>query len=146
MSAITRTQFREALYDLLVAQKTATPTLLRKVERFRPGGFGELPVGWIGTISERLSYDAGTRLRVFTADVPIAAGMPSDQITDSDPFDQLEDALVERFTAASSVIPNTILELTEVADGDIEARGPEVTTFYRGLTLTAQLRVWEGRR
>jgi hypothetical protein len=146
MAQISRSDFRNGLFTLLEAQRVATPTLLRKVERRKPGSFKEKPIAWIGSVVERLSYDPSTRLHIFLAEIVIVSSYPSDDITTADPFDALEDALVTRFNdSTSTFIANTILELTAVADDDIEERGVDVSTFYRGLQLTAQLRVWEGR-
>lgn len=148
MSQITRIQFRNSLFTLLTDQQTATPTLLRKVFRFRPGGLGsEKPVGWVGQIVESLAYDSGTRNRVMVAEVICATAFPSDLVTIADPFDQLLDALVERFTANSGVIPTTITELSGIEDGEVSVAGADGTTnVYRGATLTVQLRIWEGRQ
>lgn len=145
MAAITLTQMRNALYTLLTDQVTATPTLLRKVYRFRPGGIAEKPAAWVGDLNEELSYDMGTRARTITGEVFVADNFPSDLITTADSFDELRDALLERFTANSAVIPVTVLELLNVTDGDLSLQGAERVTVYRGMTLGVRLRIWEGR-
>lgn len=145
MAAITITQYRNALYTLLTDQQAATPTLLRKVFRWRPGGVGEAPAAWVGDLSESLTYDAGTRTREIVGEVFVADNFPADLITAADPFDQLRDAILERFTANSAVIPITILELTAVTDGDLTLQGAERASIYRGMTLSTRLRIWEGR-
>lgn len=145
MAAITITQFRNALYTLLTDQQTATPTLLRKVYRWRPGGIGEAPAAWVGDLSEDLTYDMGTRARTIVGEITIADGFPTDLVTSADPFDELRDALIERFTSNSAVIPVTVLELLNVTDGDLSLQGAERVTNYRGMTLSTRLRIWEGR-
>jgi len=145
MAAITLTQYRNALYTLLTDQQTATPTLLRKVYRWRPGGINEKPAAWVGDLNDVLSYDMGTRSREITGEVLIAATYPTDIITSADPFDQLRDALVERFTLNPQVIASTILELLAVSEGDLSLEGADRTNHYRGMTLTTRLRIWEGR-
>lgn len=147
MSQITRTQFRNALYTTLTDQQTATPTELRRVLRYRPGGMGaEKPVAWVGQVVEALAYDSGTRFRTLAAEVICATTFPSDLITTADPFDQLLDALVERFTNNATVIPSTITELSAIDDGEVSFVGAGgETSVYRGATLTIQLRIWEGR-
>lgn len=145
MSQITITQYRNALYTLLTAQQTATPTLLRSVLRWRPGSIGEGPVAWIGDLVDDLAYDSGTRAREITGEIVIGSAYPSDLVTSNDPFDNLRDALVERFTAAAQAIPTTILELTRVTDGDLSIQGADKVTTYRGMTLSTRLRIWEGR-
>lgn len=145
MTAITVTQYRNALYTLLTDQQTATPSLLRKVYRWRPGGIGESPAAWIGDLSDDLGYDAGTRARTITGDVFVAHSFPTDLVTSNDPFDNLRDALIERFTANPGVIPVTVLELTNVTEGDLQLQGAERASIYRGMTIGTRLRIWEGR-
>lgn len=146
MAAITITQYRNGLYTLLTDQVTATPTLLRKVHRWRPGGIGDAPVAWISDLNDDLSYDMGTRYRTMTGEIIIADGYPTDLVTSADPFDELRDALVARFTSNATVIgPGTILELLNVAEGDLSLAGAERVTNYRGMTLSTRLRIWEGR-
>lgn len=146
MAQITRTQFRNALLAILDAEKAASPALLRKTLRYRPGSMGsEKPVAWVGNVVEGLTYDIGTRGRTMTAEVVIADTFRSDNVTDNDPIDNLLDALVERFTAAYNVIPNTVMQLGAIEDGEVAFQGVERTDLYRGATLTVQLQVWEGR-
>lgn len=146
MPQITRSDFRNALYALADAQRTATPTLIRQVLRYRPGGMtGEKPIFWVGTVIDTIAYDAQTRARTMAAECIIATGFPSDELTTTDPFDQLIDLLVERFTAAHHYIPNTVMELLQVEDGEVAFDGPERSTLFRGATLSVRLRIWEGR-
>lgn len=144
MTAITRKQFRDAVEVLLEAQRAATPSLLRKTARFHPGGLLEKPVAWQGEISDELAYDQGTRERVMTEDVQIATTFPADLPTDD--FDNLIDDLIERFTAAYGVIPNTILELNRAQPSDVAIpRADGNSDIYRGSLLSIRLRIWEGR-
>lgn len=147
MTAITRTDFRNALYTLLAAQQAATPTQLRKTLRFRPGAMpAEQPTAWIGNIVDALAYDAGTRAREITAEVVVAKAFPADLITTADPFDALLDALIERFTNNSDVVANAVTELNAIDDGEVSfVRADGGTNTYRGATLTIRLRIWEGR-
>lgn len=143
---ITLTQYRNALYTLLTDQRTATPTLLRSVHRWRPGGLGEKPSAWVGDLSDDLGYDAGTRARTITGEILVATGYPTDLVTDADPFDLLRDDLIERFTSNSGVIPITVLELINVTEGDLSiASADGSSVIYRGMTLATRLRIWEGR-
>ena len=147
MAAITRSDFRNALFTLLDAQKTATPDQLRKVLPYRPGGIGEKPVAWVGQVVDRLTFDAGTRSHNLTAEVVCATTFPSDSLITTDPFDALLDALIERFTGSPTVIPVSILTLTGIDDGEVSFVSADgTTTIYRGATLTISLQVWEGRQ
>lgn len=147
MSAITLTQWRNALFTLLEAQQTATPTLIRKVFRGKPGGLAEKPVAWLGEFDDDLGYDQGTRNRTMTCQIVIADSFRADLITTADTFDTLRDALVERFTAAVSLIPDTITECTRISGGDVTVQGADgqQVTSYRGMTFDLQCRIWEGR-
>ncbi len=146
MAQITLTQWRNGLYTLLTAQQAATPTLLRKVVRYRPGGIGEKPVAWLGDFVDDLGYDISTRERTITGEVIIADTFRADIVTTADPFDELRDAVVERFTANSALIPVTVTELTRITDGDLAIQNADGSqTIYRGMTLSLRLRIWEGR-
>lgn len=145
MAAITRSQFRTAVVALLEAQRTATPTLLRKVAAHRPGGMAnEKPVSWIGEITSELTYDAGTRTHVMTTEAVIATTFPADNPADD--FDDLMDALIDRFTATPQAIANTILELTGIEPSPVAIdRADGGSDVYRGAVLSIRLRIWEGR-
>jgi hypothetical protein len=147
MSAVTLTQWRNALFTLLTDQQTATPTLLRMVFRGKPGNLAEKPCAWLDEFDDDLGYDAGTRARTMLTNIVVADTFKTDLITNADPFDALRDALIERFTANSAVIPSTVTECIRVSGGDISlqsAAGIDSVT-YRGMTLTMRCRIWEGR-
>lgn len=149
MAQITITEYRNALFALGVAQKAATPQLLRDVKRWRPGGMqGEKPVYWVGGMAEEQTHDMQHRFRTIRAEVVIATTYPSDELTNADPFDQLTDALVERFTDDyHAVHPNTVMEIVAVADGEESFEGSSGTVgIYRARTITVRLRIWEGRQ
>jgi len=145
MTAIARSDFRDAVETLLEAQRAATPGLLRQTARHHPGGMGgEKPIAWQGEISDDLAYDSGTRNRVMTGAVQIATTFSADLPTDD--FDDLIDDLIERFTAAYAVIPNTILELIRAEPSDVAIpRADGNTDLYKGSLLGIRLRIWEGR-
>lgn len=144
MTATFRGDLRAALYTLLAAQQSATPTLLRKVTRFRPGGFSELPAAYVGDLAESISYDAGLRWREVAAQCVLVDTFPTENIS-PDPFDTLVDDLLDRFTAAPQQVANTLLELVGIADTEVSDSGANGTTVYRGATLTFRARIMEGR-
>lgn len=145
MAAITRKQFRDANETILEAQRTATPDLLRKTERYRVGSMkGEAPVAWQGEIVSELTYDSGQRTHVMTEEVQIATRFPAD--TPGDEFDDLMDALLARYTTNYNIIPDTMLELTGIEPNEVtfaSTTGEPMT--YRGAVLTTRLRIWELR-
>lgn len=146
MSAYTRGDFRDAVMTLMAAQQAATPTLLRKTARYNPGGMsGEKPVAWIGEITDELEYTPAQRFRTMTADGQIATTFPAD--TPTDDFDDLMDAILERFTAASGQVgTGSILEITRIEPNDVSITSADGNTaIYRGAAVTYRLRIWETR-
>lgn len=144
MAQVTMTQIREAYYTLLEAQRTATPALLRKNYRYRPGSGHEAPLAWIGDQIEDLSYGTGSTAighgivtRVILTEVTIACPIVSDVLTTTDPMDELQDALRARFKASyNGGIANTNMELRRVESGEVTFRGTEADNIYRSLTFT----------
>lgn len=145
MAATTfRRDVRAALVAILEAQQAASPTLLRKVESSRPGGFNELPIAYVAGLDESITWTAGVRTRVIDgAEVVI---VDSYREASHDGLDQLVDLLVDRFNAQTQAIGNAIIELTRVADTEIAVEGSERTTYYRAVVLSlARTAKWEGR-
>lgn len=147
MTAVARSDFRDALATILAAQQAATPALLRHVDRLGPANMGgEKPIGWQGEITDDFAYDSGTRAREMTMQVQVATTYPTDIAPDD--FDDLMDALVERFwlPANVSIIDRAILELLRVEPSEFDVpRADGGSNAYRGALLTVRLRIWEGR-
>lgn len=145
MAAITRKQFRDAVETLLEQQRAATPTLLRKTARHHPGSMGsEKPVAWQGEIADELDYTIGVRFRVMRLQVQIATTFPADLPTDD--FDDLMDAILERFTLNDTIVPVSEVYLVGIEPSDITfARADGGADIYRGALLSVELRVQEGR-
>jgi hypothetical protein len=83
MTAIKRSDFRDAVETLLEAQRAATPTLLRKTARFTPGGLGREAhrVGW-RSLSDDLATTPARGLRVMTERGAGRHTYPTDTLTD----------------------------------------------------------------
>lgn len=144
MAAITRKQFRDAVEVLLEAQRTATPTLLRKTARFQTSLSGEKPIAWQGEITSALTYDQGTRRHVMTEDAQLVTTFPADSPTDD--FDDLMDALLDRFTAAYNAVGSgTTLELLSITPNEVAVAGSSGDLVFRGAVLGLRLRILEGR-
>lgn len=138
---------RDALKAIGDAQVTATPTLLRAFWRYRPGGIGETPAGYIAAINERVRHTQGLRLREVEATVTIVDTFPTENIPD-DPMDQLRDAFLDRLTDAVSQIAgggNVLGDTITITDGEIEQPGPNGVVIYRGLSFTVSGSIQEGR-
>lgn len=148
MASTFRVDMRAAMLVILEAQKAATPTLLRKTAASKPGKFAELPLAYIGTASESITYDSGTRTRTLIPTVQLVDAYTSSDQT-ADRLDELADALVDRFTAAIQAIPNTILQLTSITPNEIESVDLKAgqSTWYPGLILTFdRTAIREGRQ
>jgi hypothetical protein len=136
---------RDGVKAILDAQIAATPTLLRAAYRYRPGGFGETPAAYIAGIRERVAHDSGLRRREVEITVTVVDVFPTENVPD-DPMDQLRDALLDRFTDNPSIVPVTRLEVTGIADGEIDQPGSSgATVVYRGLSYTLSGVIQEGR-
>ena len=158
MTAIARSDFRDAVDTLLQAQQAATPGTLRDTMRLGPSQMaGEKPVAWQGEITDEFDYDSGIRFRTMTQQVQLATTFPAD--IPSDDFDDLMDALVERFTANADAVAtafrastnviaggDSVLELMRIDPTEYAiARADGASNVYRSALLTIRLRIQEGR-
>jgi hypothetical protein len=135
-----RADFVAAHVTILEAQSSATPLLLRKVYRTRPGSYNELPLAFVGGRPESLTHDAGTRTRTIAGEVWVVDSYAGDNQQDGDRMDELVDALVDRYDDPANVqrVGSSIIELTSVSDTDLEVTNAAsgVTTFYRACVFT----------
>ena len=143
-----------ALVVILEAQKTATPTLLRKVWDAQPGAFNELPAAFVDAGEETITHDAGTRTRTMSG---LSFTVVDNYTTESGPdrLNQLRDALVDRFdlnVEAINAAGNAILELTRIVPRDVTLSGQAPNgeprlTVYRGLDfIFGNTAIKEGRQ
>lgn len=140
MTTSWRSDLVAAHVTILEAQSAATPTLLRKVYRTRPGSYNELPLAFVGGRPETLTHDAGTRTRTIGIEVWIVDSYAGDNQQDGDRMDDLIDALVDLYDDPSNVqrVGSSIIELTSITDTDLEVTNAAsgTTTFYRACVLT----------
>jgi hypothetical protein len=137
MTTTFRSDVVAALVAVLNAQKAATPDQLRKVYPARPGSFPELPAAYVGPRDEVISTGSQIRTRTMAGLTVVLVDSFADNIETGDRMDDLVDLLVDRFSAAYAQVPggNNLLQLTSVADTEVEVSGdPPVT--YRGCVLT----------
>jgi hypothetical protein len=136
-----RVDLVDALYDLLVAYRTANPTLLRAVYRTRPAAFQELPAAFVGPRAETITHTSGTRERAIDPSVVVVDSF-TDNTETGDRMDILMDDLVDVFTAGVRQIGNAIIEPTAVLPGELEASG----AIYRAESIQfARTTIREGR-
>jgi hypothetical protein len=151
MTAISLSDYRNLLYTILTAEQAADPTLLRKVYRTKPGGIGETPVAWIGSLAQNFPIDAGidTTPRIMQGEIIVAGPFPVDLTTTADPFDALYTALVNTFMLRATTVsggPGTILDLLTITMDELAVTSPDgKTTTYQAMTLLTQYRIHEGR-
>lgn len=147
MTAIARSDFRDAVATLLASQSASTPALLRANERLGPSSMGgEKPVSWQGEIADALGYTIGGASRQMQMQVQIATTYPTDIAPDD--FDDLMDALVLLFRANANAVPGGTSDLLLLAIDPSpytvqRADGNPAT--YRGALLTVALNIWENR-
>lgn len=136
MATTFRSDLVGALFTILTAQQTATPTQLRAVYRAHPGSFPETPCAYVGARDERITYTAGLRTRTFRPTVLLVDTF-SDAIESGDRIDDLVDLLVDRFTAAYAAVAggSSITQLSSVTDTELELRGDANTAIYRAVVL-----------
>ena len=137
MATTFRVDTVEAVRVVLEAQKTATPTQLRKVFTSQPGAIAETPAAFIGNRTESITYTAQTRTREMTGlEVHLIDALIDASETD-DRMDALVDLLVDRFTDAHAAISGGggLLQLTSVVDTLITLSGPRGDAVYRDTIL-----------
>lgn len=128
-----------AITGLLTTFQAANPTLLRSVNRRRPGKFGETPLAYIGERAESLTHDSGTRTRTFAIPV-VVVDVLSDNIETAGRLDLLVDLLVDVFTANPHAVANCLIEPVSVNDLEVEAGVP-----YAAIQIAIRGIVMEGR-
>lgn len=138
MAATTfRVDVVEAIRVVLEAQKTATPTQLRKVYTSQPGSVIETPCAYIGDRTESITYTAQTRTREMTGLTVVLADTLIDASETDDRMDALVDLLVARFTDANAAVPGGggLLQMTSVTDTLLTLSGPKGDVVYRAAVL-----------
>lgn len=128
---------RAALVVILEAQRTATPTLLRKVWKSVPGTFNELPLAFIDIGAETVQQDAGTRTRTMVGATVTIIDAYANSEQEGDRLDQLRDDLVDRLTAASTSLGRgSILDFDTIIPGEVTRTNRDgVAIAYRSLTF-----------
>lgn len=136
MATTFRSDIVAAIRTVLLAQQTATPTLLRAVYNSRPGSFPETPCVYIAGRNERIRYGGQLRTREFIGLEAVIVDTLLDASATADRMDDLVDLLVDRFTDAYAAVAGggSLLQLTSVTDADVVLGGENAVT-YRGAVL-----------
>lgn len=117
MATTFRTDIVGGIEAVLLAFRTAHPTLLLGVHRARPESFPDLPAAYISNRPEAITHYQGTRTRTMQPSVVVVR-----RITDNEEamaaFDTLVDLLVDAFTAVPQFAAGTIWDQLAVADED----------------------------
>ena len=143
------TGFRQATHDgivtLVQAFATANPTIIRKVTSTRPRSLlsSELPVFWVGDLSETISTGQGIRTRVLTGFSCFLADRLGEQIESDDRMAFVIDALTDLFTDNYHAISGrSNLQHIGTSDLEFDENG---SRFVGAEFLFGQSSVAEGR-
>lgn len=137
MSSTARSDMVAHIRTVLLARKSASPTLLRRVYNSQPGAFPETPCAYIGPRDEGLSVSAQVRTRQFSGLTAVIVDALVDASEEADRMDDLIDLLVADFATNRNVSGGGgKLELSSIADVPIVLDGPQGTARYRGAVLT----------
>ena len=128
-----RANVTAALVAVAQTYATANPTLLRKVESARPGGFAELPCAFVGTRNETVLLPGGDVMQRTIRPTLFVVDNAPDNIEAAERMDALADALLLAYAAAYHQVSGSTL-LTPVGLEDVEL---EVgTVSYPGFAIT----------
>jgi hypothetical protein len=111
MATTFRTDIAAGIEAVLVAFRTANPTLLLGVHRARPESFPDLPAAYIDHRPEAITT------RTMQPSVVVVRRITNNAETMA-AFDTLVDLLVDAFTASPQFAPDTIWDQLTVADED----------------------------
>jgi hypothetical protein len=136
-----RSDVASAIQSVAQTYATANPTLLKKVTRARPAGFGATPHAYVGNRPESIRHDSGTRQRTINPQLVVVSAF-TDNEQQMDKMDDLADALLDAFTAAPHAISaTTILEPIGIEDVEDQVG----TVSYPGFAITFRAIALEGR-
>ena len=131
---LTRTQIRDALYDIVAAYAAANPGTLRQVYKARPGSFPETPLAFIGSIVTTWTHTGQLRQTVPTsaADIVFVS-----KITDNVEAKVALDLAADSIANEISADPHVIGANTSAAPiGSIEEAIEVGAVVYTAITLT----------
>lgn len=125
-----------SLRAVLVARRTASPTLLRAIYNARPGAFPETPCAYIGPRDESIAVSAQTKTRVFGGLTVVIVDTIPDASEEADRMDILVDLLVGDFMTNRNLSGGGgKLQFNSVSDTDISLDGPSGSVTYRAAVL-----------
>jgi hypothetical protein len=117
MATTFRTDIAAGIETVLVAFRTANPTLLLGVHRARPESFPDLPAAYIDGRPESITHSQGVRTRTMQPSVVVVRRITNNAEAMA-AFDTLVDLLVDAFTAVPQFATGTIWDQLAVADED----------------------------
>jgi len=136
-----RSDVATAIESVAQTYATANPTLLKKVTRARPAGFGDTPHAYVGNRPEAIRSDSGTTQRNMTPQLVVVAAA-TDNEEAMDRMDDLADALINAFLAVPHAISaNTLLSVIGCEDVEDQVG----TVSYPGFAITFRCEIQEGR-
>jgi hypothetical protein len=136
-----RSDIAAGIEAVLVAFRTANPTLLLGVHRARPESYPDLPAAYIDNRPEAITHSQGVRTRTMQPSVVVVRRITNNAETMA-AFDTLVDLLVDAFTAAPQFTADTIWDQLTVADED----APFGDYDFAGVRFTfGDVSIMEGR-
>lgn len=117
MATTFRTDIADGILAVLVAFRSANPSLLTGVHRARPSSFPDLPAAYIENRPESIGHSMGVRTRTMSPSVVVVRRI-TDNAETMAAFDTLVDLLVDAFTASPSFAAGTIWDEMTVSDED----------------------------
>lgn len=127
-----RSDVAAAIESVAQTYATANPTLLKKVTRARPAGYGDTPHAYVGNRPEAINFTANIWQRVIRPQL-VVVGAATDNEEAMDRMDDLADALL----AAFSLVPHAISGDTELRPIGVEDIEDQVgTVSYPGFAIT----------
>ncbi len=135
-----RADVTTALVTVAQTYATANPSLLRKVERARPGSFAETPIAFVGTRNETQVLPGGDIWQRTIRPVLYVVEKATDNIETAEKLDALADALLAVYVAAyHQVSGSTLLTPIGVEDIELEVGGvsyPGFAISFEALEIT----------
>jgi hypothetical protein len=136
-----RSDVATAIQSVAQTYATANPTLLKKVTRARPAGFGNTPHAYVGSRPESIVHTEGLRRRTINPQLVVVSAF-TDNEQDMDAMDDLADALLDAYTAAPHAISgSTLLEPIGIEDVEDQVG----TVSYPGFAITFRAIIQQGR-
>jgi hypothetical protein len=131
---------RDGLKTQLDAFLAANPTIVGRTYRTRPAS-PELPCGYVGSITENVDHDSGTRSRRLDALVQFEKTITDNELS-GDWTDDIADGFLDLITDNHDAITGGMTQVMRIAS-DSEEASPE--GYRTRVDFTIRIELIEGR-